>query len=131
MIGQVNSGGSIVSAMDFEVDEEDYDDDGSYMAGDDSLDDDSSIPDQVSYNALNSSTESISKASMRSVNGANSRMMGIGQQQTQQSTHMNSQQQDLAVKKRKKKAASIRQQSFQPSQINNTNNGNLSLPRIS
>eukprot|EP01033_Poteriospumella_lacustris_P001203 gene1203-873_t len=118
--GPIPSGGSVASAIEFEADDDDFEDDGTYLGGDDSLDDDMSIPDQTSYNAVNSSTESLSKASGRSMNVQSNRAHSMPSGVVQQ---------DLGVKKRKKKASSVStlRQSFQQPQ---PANGNLSLPRI-
>lgn len=118
--GNVASGGSVASAIEFEADDDDFEDDGTYLGGDDSLDDDMSIPDQTSYNAVNSSTESLSKASGRSMNAQSNRAHSMPSGVVQQ---------DMVVKKRKKKASSVStlRQSFQQGQ---PSSGNLSLPRI-
>jgi hypothetical protein len=131
--GPPTGGDSVASAADLEEDDDDYEDDRSFVGEDSLLDEDSSIPDQASYHAFNSSTESVSKNSFRSTNAQGSRMVVTNQMQVQQpqvmlsNLHVNSQQ-DSMMKKRKKKAASVRQQGYAPNMTNN--GGTLSLPRI-
>lgn len=133
-LGHSTSVGSVVSAVDLELDDDDYEDDGSFVMGDNSLvDEDSSIPDQASCHALNSSTESVSKHSVRSTNVQGSRMltnqMPVQQPQFLLSNPNTIAQQDNVVKKRKKKVLSARQQGYAPNNMS-SNGGNLSLPRI-
>lgn len=125
----INGGGSVASAIDLEVDDDDYDDDASYVAGDDSLlDDDCSVPDHGNFN-VNSSNDSISKLSTRSSNNLQiNRSLPSGQVHQQQQGAMSmphSSSQDIVVKKRRKKASVGRQQPYQ-----HGTSGNITLPRI-